>query len=142
VCVHTDNFATKIYRQIVGWEGWGLGVQKTLYVAVADGTTVEDCTAYADELAERMSNVGVIESFVGPFRPHIQCGDEAEIINEEGKARLIGLITNVKHNFGKSGFSTEFTVDSGGQLGKGRISDFIEKINQKRSVSNATRLYS
>lgn len=141
VCVYTDEFTTKVYKDVSFYEGWSLGVQKTLYIAVAAGTTLADCTTYATQLASQLSHVGIIESFVGAFRPHIQPGDSAEIINAEGKSRLLGIITNVNHRFGKGGYSTDFAVDSGGQIGKGRISDYIDIINKKNSVSNATRLY-
>jgi hypothetical protein len=83
----------------------------------------------------------VIESFTGPFRPHIQNGDEAEIISSTG-TRLLGLITEVTHSFGKSGFRTDFTCESAGVRGKGRLADFIAKISGKKTApSGVTRLY-
>jgi hypothetical protein len=141
VCVYTDDRSIKVYKDVSIWEGWSLGVQKTYYMQVANGTTLTDAQEYADELAERLSGVGVIEDFAGPFRPHIQPGDEAEIINQDGRSRLLGLITSVKHSFGKKGFATEFMVDSGGRISRGRICDFIERINKQQSVSGVTRLY-
>ena len=48
------------------------------------------------------------------------------------EARDLGLITEITHSFGKSGFSTSFTVDSGGRLGRGTLSNYIKMIDNKR----------
>lgn len=127
VCVHTNNYAKAVFRDVASFTGWNLQANKTLYVQVADGLKFIDLENYADELALRLEGVGKLESFVGPIRPHLQPGDEAVIIDEKGSKNL-GLITEIEHNFGKSGYYTEFTVDSGGTVGKGRLSDFIGKI--------------
>ena len=127
VCVHTNNFGKAAYRNVASFQSWSLQAKKTLYVQVAEGLKYTDIENYADELALRLEGIGKLESFTGPFRPHLIVGDEAIIIDEKGNESL-GLITEITHNFGKSGFYTNFTVDSGGTLGKGRLSDFISKI--------------
>lgn len=129
VCVHNNDLSIRIYREVIGFEGWNLQSNKTLYVSIPEGTSTEDITAYADELANRLENVGKIESFTGPFRPQLLIGDEAVILKGEVPETL-GLITEIEHSFGKSGFYTNFTVDSGGRLGKGRLSDYISKITK------------
>lgn len=45
----------------------------------------------------------------------------------ESGTSLLGLITEVTHSLGKSGFFTEFTADSGGRARKGVYTDFIQK---------------
>lgn len=127
VCVHTNNYAKAVFRDVASFTGWNLQANKTLYVQVADGLKFIDLENYADELALRLEGVGKLESFVGPIRPHLQPGDEAIIVDEKG-SKSLGLITEIEHNFGKNGYYTEFTVDSGGTVGKGRLSDFIGKI--------------
>jgi len=127
VCVHTDNFAIYEYRDIEDFQGWNLQSTKTLYVKVSDGSSTIDISNYADTLVTRLANVGKIESFTGPFRPYIECGDGATIISSNGTKHL-GLITEITHDFGNSGFSTSFSVDSGGTLGLSQISDYIKKI--------------
>jgi hypothetical protein len=113
--------------------------KKTLYVQVAQGTAEARMIEYAAELAELQSNVGVIETFVGPIRPHLQPGDEARI--HDVGSKLLGVITTVRHGF--IPFLTEFVVDSGGQVGRAQIRDYIEKIAGKQvSPSNVKRLYS
>jgi hypothetical protein len=131
VCVHTSDFSVKIYRDVASYTGWNLQANKTLYVSVQDGMSEAQATLYADELALRLENVGKIESFTGPFRPYIMPGDYAHIVSDTTED--IGVITEVTHSFGKQGYSTNFTVDSGGRLGKGRISDYISKITQQHS---------
>ena len=127
VCVHTENYGNVVFRDVASFKGWNLQANKTLYVQVTNGLKQTDIENYADELALRLEDSGKIESFAGPFRPHLMCGDEAIIIGENG-SKSLGLITEITHNFGKSGFFTNFTVDSGGTVGKGRLSDFISKI--------------
>ncbi len=132
VCVHDNDFNIEIYRNVGTFSGWNLQSSKTLFVSVPEGTREAEAIMYADELATRIENVGQIESFSGPFRPYLIPGDEAVITSESG-SKIIGLITEIEHAFGKSGFFTSFVVDSGGRLGKGRISDYITKITQPKT---------
>lgn len=138
VCVHTGNFSIKVYREVETYSGWNLQANKTLYVNVPDGTSLMDAQTYAEQIANNLQYVGKIESFTGPFRPQITIGDEAVIIGEKGSVTL-GQITEITHRFGKNGFYTDFTVDSGGRLGKGRLSDYIARITRDKTSSN--RLY-
>lgn len=131
VCVHTSDWSVKVYQSVSGYSGWNLQANKTLYVNVPDGTSETQAELYAIELADRLQNVGKVESFTGPFRPYITPGDNARIISDSGTEDL-GLITEVTHRFGKSGYFTDFVVDSGGRLGKGRLSDYISKITQQK----------
>ena len=129
-----------VYRDVVFQSGWNLPRNKTFYFSVPDGTTQSEAEAIADELAEKMANIGLIESFAGPIRPQLQPSDET-FITEPGKiARTIGVVTQVGHAFGKSGFYTDFTVDSGGVLRKPMIKDFIEQISKKKEQGSAKRL--
>ena len=101
----------------------------------AEGTSLADVEKYAKQIAESLQYVGKIESFTGPFRPQLILGDEAVIIDSDGSTSL-GLITEITHRFGKEGFYTDFTVDSGGKLGKGRLSDYISRITKDRTSSS------
>jgi len=80
-------------------------------------------------LVERINSAGIVETFIGPVRPHLLPGDEAEIVSENG-TRLLGLVTTVRHKMGKEGFITEFVVDSGGRIGKSKIKDYIKSLSQ------------
>lgn len=136
VCVHTENYGSVIFKDVETYVGWSLQSNKTLYVQVINGLRLSDLENYANELAARLSDAGKVESFTGPFRPHLQCGDEAIIVNAKGNKSL-GLITEITHKFGKSGFITDFTVDSGGTVGKGRVSDYINKITAGKTNTKA-----
>lgn len=133
VCVHDREFAVVAYEDVDFIDQWNLPRKKTLYVEVPEGTSQGDAEATAAHLAGRLANVGVIESFVAPFRPHLQPGDEAEITEAPGALpRLIGTLTQVGLQFGRGGFYTSFTVDSGGVIKKPRLKDLIGKSGGKR----------
>lgn len=135
VCVHNQDFSIKVYKDVATYSGWNLQANKTLYINVPVGTSLLDAENYAAQIANKLQYVGKIESFTGPFRPQLLLGDEAVIISSKGSTSL-GLITEITHRFGKDGFYTDFTVDSGGKLGKGRLSDYIGRITKDRSSSS------
>lgn len=135
VCVHNQDFSLKVYRDVETYTGWNLQANKTLYVNVPEGTSLVDAENYANQIASSLQFVGKIESFTGPFRPQLILGDEAIITGNKGTSNL-GLITEITHRFGKDGFYTDFTVDSGGRLGKGRLSDYIGKITKDKTSSS------
>lgn len=135
VCVHDREYNIAVYKDVEAYTGWNLQNNKTLFVEVVEGTSIDNATAIANEIANRLQNVGKVETFTGPFRPHLLCGDEALIMDNTDTDSL-GLITEITHNFGKSGFYTSFTVDSGGMLGRGRLSDFILQIAKVGTVGS------
>lgn len=135
VCVHFSDFVFSVYENVKSFSGWNLKANKTLFVAVADNTRLVDMQAIALELANRLENIGKIETFTGPFKPQLLVGDGASIVDENGTTNL-GLITEITHNFGKGGFTTNFTVDSGGRLGRGRLSDYINMIQTRGTVGS------
>lgn len=132
VCVHDREWNIKVYRDVEAYTGWNLQSNKTLFVSVPEGTSIGNATNIAEDLASRLENVGKIETFEGPFRPQLLIGDSAKIVDKNGQHTL-GLITEIEHRFGKQGFSTVFTVDSGGRLGRGRLKDLIAKIDRAGS---------
>ena len=135
VCVHDSEWTIEVYEDVQSYSGWNLQSNKTLFVQVADGTSLANATAIAENLASRLESVGKVETFTGPFRPHLLVGDGATII--DGDSTQLGLITEITHNFGKNGFSTSFTVDSGGSLGRGRLSDYIKLIGNERDTAGS-----
>lgn len=133
VCVHTSDWAVTQYRDVEQFIGWNLSSNKTLFIEVPNGTTSVIAGTIADDLAVRLESVGKIESFTGPFKPYLQVGDGAVIVSGF-ESNDLGVITEVSHYFGKDGYFTNFTVDSGGQVGTGRIKDYIGVI-----VSNVSK---
>jgi len=132
VCVHDSDFNLMIFKEVESYTGWNLNANKTLYVEVAKGTRESDAILYAENLARKVDSVGKIESFNGPFRPHIICQDGANIIDDTDSYDL-GIITEITHNFGKTGFSTKFTVDSGGSYGTDKFTTLINRIAKSKS---------
>lgn len=137
VCVHDREFTIAAYQDIEFIDQWNLPRKKTLYVEAPEGTTQGQAEATAVFLAGRMAQVGVIESFAAPFRPHLQPGDAAEIIEPGKAARLLGTLTQVGLQFGRGGFYTSFTVDSGGVIKKPRLKDLIEAVSRRKSAGSA-----
>lgn len=100
---------------------WNLPSQKIYYEQAPDGLTQAELQTYAEDLASRLQYVGVTEDYTSPFRPQLLVGDVAKVYygNDATQAVSIGTITSVSHSFGKSGFSTQFSVDSGGDVTDG-----------------------
>ena len=94
----------------------------------------------ANELAESLAISGRLESFVGVFTPQLTLGDEVHIIDENDDEEIVGTITDVTHNFGKGGFYTSFSVDSGGRKAKARLSDLIGKASDTPNT-NGVEIY-
>jgi|GEM_PF-372318 len=137
----TPETTIRAYANVLHAFEWAYAPNKTLYLTAPDDTVLAELQDLADALASRMAYSGIIEQFSGPFRPHIIPGDEAEIVADDG-THLLGLITTVSHSFGQNGFSTSFTVDSAGVLGKPQLRDLIEKVSGKgQTSSNIKRLY-
>lgn len=127
VCVTCGEPSLRVYATVPQSKWWVQPSHRTLFVTAADGATEAEATAMANELAETLAISGRLESFVGVFTPQLTLGDEAHIIDEKGEEQLVGTVTDVTHNFGKGGFYTSFTVDSGGRKAKARLSDLIGK---------------
>jgi len=139
VCVHNDDYSIAVYHDIEF--KFPMGAKKTMHVSIAKESTLADAQIYAEELAYLMGSVGTIEDFSGPFRPHLQPGDNAKITGKVTK--MLGMVTSVTHNFGRDGYTTDFTVDSGLQAGRTKVSDYINKISgQSQGGGQAVRLYS
>lgn len=97
---------------------WALPANKTYYDTAPNGLTQEELQAYADDLAERLQYVGMVDSFTLPFlQPQLLIGDVVQVYQTgDTEAISLGTITSMTHTFGKAGFSTAFTVDSGGAV--------------------------
>lgn len=144
VCVYTPAYSDgtiahpAVYRYQAVVSRFPLPQKKTLYVQIAQGTTTAMMNEYAAELAGLLAHGGVVETFVGPFRPQLLPGDNAFII-AGAASKMMGSITTVRHTFGKQGFMTELTVDSGGAIGRARVSDFIARISGQKVVSGEVK---
>ena len=137
VCVTCANPENTVYATVPRSKWWVQPSHRTTYVTAADGATLAEITAMAEELAQAIAISGRQESFVGIFTPQLTIGDEVRIISG-AKTETLGTVTDVTHNFGKGGFYTAFTVDSGGRKGKARLSDLIGQASEKPNLNGVT----
>lgn len=116
---------------------WALPAHKTYHTSAPDGLTQEELQAYADDLAERLQYVGMVDSFTLPFlQPQLLIGDVVQVYQTgDTEAISLGTITSLTHTFGKAGFSTAFTVDSGGAVSE----DAGAALTRTRALGGYTR---
>ena len=137
VCVTCSEPENTVYATVPRSKWWSQPSHRTTYVTAADGASLVEITALAEELAQAIAISGRQESFVGVFTPQLTLGDEVRIINGP-KTETIGTVTDVTHSFGRGGFYTAFTVDSGGRKGKARLSDLIGIASEKPNLNGVT----
>mgnify|MGYP001304151756 FL=1 len=137
VCVTCSEPENTVYATVPRSKWWSQPSHRTTYVTAADGASLVEITALAEELAQAIAISGRQESFVGVFTPQLTIGDEVRIINGP-KSETIGTVTDVTHSFGRGGFYTAFTVDSGGRKGKARLSDLIGIASEKPNLNGVT----
>ena len=127
---------------IQNWSTWNISPNKYYFVDSDVAVTQEELEDWAEGVAEELKYVGVTEELSGPFRPQISIGDVASIIKRGEETRL-GLITSITHNFSmEEGFTTDFTVDSGGiytSLGGNTKSRALRGYNRHQTMSDLIR---
>lgn len=114
------------FRDIVHAFEWDYAKEKCFYLDLAKNTPYQNIVEVADRLREQLNKVGKIERFESALVPQMIAGDGATII-KNGRTEYIGAITDVIHQFGRNGYKTQFTVDSGERKGKEKLSDFFIK---------------
>lgn len=93
------------------FDGWKTPY-KSMYEHVSGSiTTQADFDAFVADLLARLQLAGHTESYTSPIRPQLEVGDIAQY-----NGQTIGIVTQVSHSFGKDGFKTNFSVDSGGAI--------------------------
>jgi 3-hydroxymyristoyl/3-hydroxydecanoyl-(acyl carrier protein) dehydratase len=137
VCVTCAEPKNTVYADVPRSKWWIQPSHRTAYVTAADGATLAEITAMAEELAQAIAISGRQESFVGIFTPQLTIGDEVRLITGS-KYETVGTVVDVTHSFGRGGFYTAFTVDSGGRKGKSRLSDLIGKVSEKPNLNGVT----
>lgn len=128
VCVWSKQTAADpiyAYKQVAFNRWWEQPPHRTKYVQTIDDATQAECEAMAEELAESLGDSGRMETFAGIFTPQLVLGDEVKISDGSGSLESIGTVTDLTHNFGKGGFYTSFTVDSGGRRYRLTLKDLI-----------------
>lgn len=121
--VTTMNY---VYADVVVEHEWITAPHKTLYIDLPKNTQSAHAEEIINDLAGRLGKAGVVETFVGPIRPQLLVGDTARVISDDGRATVLGTIVAIKHMMGRSGFITEFTVDSSGERGKLSLTELVQ----------------
>ena len=132
VCVYSDpseqsGTTKRLYKNIPFNKWWTQPLHRTLYVQTVNDASDSDLEMIAETLAASLAESGRVETFAGIFTPQLVIGDEVRMIDENGKAETIGSVTDVTHSFGRSGFTTSFTVDSGGRKTRTRLADLVSQ---------------
>lgn len=110
------NDLTPVICPVANYNQWGLPPNKTYHESMPDGYTQAELQTYAESVAEMLQYVGVGEEFSGSFQPQLCIGDVAAVSNDDNTMTALGLVTSIKHTFGRAGFTTDFSTDSGGVL--------------------------
>jgi len=138
VCIQCANPVATVFRDLPPHKYWPIAAHKTLYVNVPEGTTTDQMNAYADTLEDTIPLTGRVETFAGIFTPHLMIGDSAEVVESDGSYSTVGTVTTVEHHFGRSGFYTQFTVDSGGRIGKPMLKDYLSTVSGQNTQTKVT----
>ena len=133
VCVYSkganeDDPVVRAYVNVTFNKWWAQPTHRTTHVKTVNGATLAQVTQLAETIAEALSVSGRVESFAGIFTPQLTIGDEVRLIDEHGAIETIGAVTDIKHSFGKSGFFTTFSADSGGKKGRTTLKDLINTV--------------
>lgn len=138
ICVIREEPALSFYEELEPHPLWPVPPHRTLYVTVPNGTSEGMMHMYAYQLAQSVSISGRQETFAGRFSPQMIIGDSVRMTSN-GETKIIGVVTSIKHTFGRKGFYTEFTVDSGGRRSRPMLKDYLSNIsNERKSESIIT----
>ena len=133
---------------VTNFPNWVLGTHRTKHLTAPDGMTQEKMQAWAENQANALRYVGIKEDFTSPFRPQLLVGDIAETVSD-GVGTSLGIITEVEQSFSKqNGFTTNFSVDSGGISTDGANYNIYTRVanvngyNRRQRIIDLVRLVS
>lgn len=110
---------TPIMLNVKSFRHWRLGEHRTKHIEAPRPMTQEELVAWARAQALIYQNIGISESFIGPFRPQLIPRDIAAVkrkrVDGTEYQLSLGVVTETTHSFSRDrGYITEFTTDSGG----------------------------
>lgn len=107
---------TPVQLAVPHYTYWALPGKKIKHISAPENINTQALLQwYAEQQVKALQYVGIGEDFTGPLRPQMLVGDVAEI-TADGVATTLGIITEVKHTLGVQGWTTQFSVDSGGDV--------------------------
>lgn len=102
----------EVHVDVQNFQDWIIPPNK-IYHANFNGYTMQELLQdWAETIALELEHQGVTRDFTGPFRPQLTVGDVASMVFSSYGQQ--GVITSITHHVGIDGFSTDFSVDSGG----------------------------
>ena len=109
---------TPVIQSVQSRKFWTPGEHRTYHAARVDGITQEELAKYAQILASQLKEGGQIAKYQTMLRPQLLVGDVAKIQaqGDETEDKLLGIVTQIRHNLGTKGFLTEFTAATGGVI--------------------------
>lgn len=141
------NDLTPVTVPVNNYSHWKIPAQKTYHTTAPDGLNQYGLELYAIFVAQSLQYVGIGEDFTGSIQPQLLIGDVAAIDNGDGTVTTLGLVTSIKHSFGKSGFTTDFSTDSGGVLTDARsglitVTKPLNGYNRKQTLKDLIQVAS
>ena len=130
-----DEDFIPIILPINNFSAWALPSHKTYHVEAPKGYDQQQFEDYAASVAESLQHVGVTETISGIFIPQLIPGDVVSLNNGDGTATTLGIVTSIRHKFGKTGYFTDFTTDSGGVV----TDEHSQTVTVTRSVEGYNR---
>lgn len=112
------------------YDGWRVPYKAFFEQAEPTITTQTDFDAFVADLLARLQLAGHTENYTSPIRPQLEVGDVAQY-----GGNTIGIVTQVSHSFGKDGFKTSFSVDSGGSI----MTDGTDTVTKTMGINGYTR---
>lgn len=110
-----DNDLLPVVLDIPNYKSWNIPKKKIFFADAPDGLSQSELITFAESLRDALQYTGIVEQYDSPFRPQLLIGDVAQVYGSgDTEAESLGSITSIRHTFGARGFSTTFTVDSGG----------------------------
>lgn len=100
--------------------GWSIPANKIYFADFNGPTDQATLHEWAERVVMDLQTPGDTEEYSGPIRPQITVGDIGVVNGEtivNGQTvpwSKTGVITSITHHVGAKGFTTDFTIDSGG----------------------------
>lgn len=141
------NDLVPVIVPVENYSYWNIPRYKTYHESAPDGLTQNELQSYAEDVAARLQLVGIGEEFTCSLQPQLLIGDVAAFDNGDDTMTPLGIVTDVKHSFGKSGFTTDFATDTGGLLVNSRAALFtktksLNGYNRKQTLKDLIQVAS
>lgn len=143
-----EEFTRTVYKDLQFFDGWGLGMRKTLYIQILEDQTEETMNELAEEYAKAYRFIGANIEREVTIRPEFQSGDVMELLEaDESEYITQGIVTSVRHFIDMNAGSamTQVTLNSGGTITEdsGKITTWtaadVEGDTRKKSIVDVVK---